>query len=151
MDIGVLQTNLERLMKARGFNMKSLSLAAKLNETAVRDILRGKVGSPTYKTLLKLSNTLNCAVEELVGTSKITKSPLEEALLSRSRHIDLGLFARTIGTVDKLLKQKKLKPTDLVKAKIYLAWYDLLLINQNDATSDTDNKFAEILNIASRK
>ena len=54
-------------MLEAGFNQKSLARAAKLNETAVRDILKGRSKNPRIDTLEALSRVLGCNVSELRG------------------------------------------------------------------------------------
>lgn len=74
-----LPRRLERLMRERGFNQKSLAEAARLNETAVRDILKGRSRRPLHTTILALARTLACEPEELVGgwrgTSGLVQPP----------------------------------------------------------------------------
>ncbi len=62
-----LQIHLRRLMVAAGFNQKSLARAAELNETAVRDILKGRSKNPRIDTLDALAKTLRCPVSALRG------------------------------------------------------------------------------------
>jgi phage repressor protein C with HTH and peptisase S24 domain len=62
-----LPTNLLRLMDERGFNPRSLSKAAKLNETAVRDIIERRSKNPRRDTLTKLADALRCSLAELLG------------------------------------------------------------------------------------
>ena len=62
-----LPRRLERLMKERGFNQKSLAEAARLNETAVRDILKGRSRRPLHTTIIALARTLACEPEDLIG------------------------------------------------------------------------------------
>ncbi len=59
--------NLRRLMTEAGLNQKSLAKKAKLNETAIRDILKGKSKSPTHETLQKISVALGCTTPDLTG------------------------------------------------------------------------------------
>lgn len=54
-------------MKERGFNQKSLAEAAHLNETAVRDILKGRSRRPLHTTIIALARTLACEPEDLIG------------------------------------------------------------------------------------
>ncbi len=62
-----LSRRLAAFMKDRGFNQRSLAIAANLNETAVRDILIGRSRSPRYATLAALASVLKCTVAELAG------------------------------------------------------------------------------------
>lgn len=66
-DTPTLPRRLERLMKERGFNQKSLAEAAHLNETAVRDILKGRSRRPLHTTIIALARTLACEPEDLIG------------------------------------------------------------------------------------
>ena len=62
-----LARRLAAYMKDREFNQRSLAIEAKLNETAVRDILIGRSRSPRYATLAALAGVLRCSVAELTG------------------------------------------------------------------------------------
>jgi len=63
----LLQSELRRRMVGLDFNQKSLARAAGLNETAVRDILKGRSRNPRIDTLDALARTLGCSVPELTG------------------------------------------------------------------------------------
>ena len=63
----ILQHEIRTRMIAQGFNQKSLARAASLNETAVRDILKGRSRNPRIDTLEALARTLGCAVQDLTG------------------------------------------------------------------------------------
>ena len=62
-----LQSELRRRMVAHGYNQKSLARTAGLNETAVRDILKGRSRNPRIDTLEALSRVLACSVLDLRG------------------------------------------------------------------------------------
>jgi transcriptional regulator with XRE-family HTH domain len=57
--------NIERRMKRMGLTQKSLAIKAGLNETAVRDILKGRSKDPQLSTLRALGRILGCTVEDL--------------------------------------------------------------------------------------
>jgi transcriptional regulator with XRE-family HTH domain len=61
-----LADRLTRLMRQAGYNPRSLSLAASLGPTAVRDIVDGRISSPRYATLQALAQILGVGVEHLV-------------------------------------------------------------------------------------
>src|SRR5262249_37384972 len=60
-----LQRNLYRLMQARGHTMRSLSDAAGLGETAVRDIVVGRSQRPSYKQLDAIAKVLSVTISDL--------------------------------------------------------------------------------------
>jgi len=62
-----LQIELRRRMEAAGYNQKSLARAAQLNETAVRDILKGRSKNPRADTLEALGRILGCTIDALRG------------------------------------------------------------------------------------
>ncbi|RYE12839.1 MAG: XRE family transcriptional regulator [Rickettsiales bacterium] len=62
-----IKYELIRLMDMHDFNMKSLSVAAGLNETAIRDIIKGRVKNPRIDTLQKIAKVLNCSIGDLLG------------------------------------------------------------------------------------
>lgn len=65
----LLKDRLEALMIERGYNMKSLSLAADLSETYVRAILRRNT-KPSVQNLAKIAKELNCTPAYLMGEDK---------------------------------------------------------------------------------
>lgn len=62
-----ISEKLKELTKKHGYNFKSLSLAAGLGETAVRDIVVGRVRSPQTETLEKIANHLKIPLAEITG------------------------------------------------------------------------------------
>jgi DNA-binding Xre family transcriptional regulator len=63
--------NLRRLMAARGITARPLAKKAGLNETAVYDIMSGKVRSPRHDTLAKLAKALSVSVSEITGEQHV--------------------------------------------------------------------------------
>ncbi len=53
-----ISAHIDRLMKARGYNWRTLAKAAALGDTTVRDIINGRSGSPTMRTLDKIAAPL---------------------------------------------------------------------------------------------
>lgn len=66
-DDGPLAKNVRIWMDFRDIGQKALSLKAGLNETYVRDILKGRSRNPTQSRLAKLAGALDCSVEDLTG------------------------------------------------------------------------------------
>ncbi|RZK20659.1 MAG: XRE family transcriptional regulator [Flavobacterium sp.] len=128
-----LQINLEKKMKEKGFNMKSLSIMAGLNETAVRDIIKGRVNSPTYKNLSKICVVLECSVDELNQTNKTQKTEPEDS----REEINIEILAKSIEKVDLIISQYDAKPDSITRAKLYLTCYKLLIAKGN-STKITD-------------
>lgn len=62
---GALADEVERRMKALGMNAKHLSRAAGLNETFVRDVLKGKSQNPLMANVEKLADALHCEITDL--------------------------------------------------------------------------------------
>jgi phage repressor protein C with HTH and peptisase S24 domain len=69
-----LTQRLTRLMRQAGYNPRSLSLAAALGPTAVRDILDGRIASPRYATLQALAAVLGVGVDHLAGAEATTET-----------------------------------------------------------------------------
>lgn len=108
--------NLRFLMKHRQFNPRSLSLAAGLNATAVRDMLEGRAKSPRYDTVEALSRALNVTPAQLMGGTpdqfnedgqiNTSKDPLADD--------DLNLLTEIITRLQEAAQayQHKLQPQD---------------------------------------
>jgi phage repressor protein C with HTH and peptisase S24 domain len=71
----ILSQRLDRLMREAGYNPRSLSLAAGLGITAVRDIIDGRIASPRYATLEALARVLDIAVAHLTGSESASAPP----------------------------------------------------------------------------
>jgi transcriptional regulator with XRE-family HTH domain len=123
-NISIIQQNLQTMMDERGYNMKQLSLDSGLNETAVRDIMRGRVANPTYHTLSSLARTLICTVAELTGEQDLKNA------LTNTRSINYQALIKAVNIIDDLINEEQLilKSTD--KAKAYLACYEILALNK---------------------
>lgn len=65
-----IAANLAQLMVQRGLNNRSLADRSGLNETAVRDILKGRSKNPTIGTLSKMADALNVPLESLWGVTE---------------------------------------------------------------------------------
>ena len=60
-----IAANLAAIIRERGYNNRSASLAAGLNPTAARDIISRKSENPKHETLAKLARVLGTSVEAL--------------------------------------------------------------------------------------
>lgn len=65
-NIQAIRESIERAMKAKGFSRRSLSSAAGLSETAVRDLLT-RTDNPGIDTLRKVAEALAVPVDALTG------------------------------------------------------------------------------------
>lgn len=62
--------NLTFYMQERGFTQKGLAIKAGLNETYVRDILKGNMENPSLPKLLKLCKALDVLPHDLMPEMK---------------------------------------------------------------------------------
>src|SRR5580692_1750316 len=76
-----LTSRLERAMRDAGYNPRSLSLAAGLGITAVRDILDSRIVSPRYQTLEALARLLGVSVGWLMSGEAMPDAQLSAAAL----------------------------------------------------------------------
>lgn len=66
MDIGQIRAAIEAAMRAKGFSRRSLSKAADLSESAVRDLM-SRTDNPGIGTLRKIADALEMPVDQLTG------------------------------------------------------------------------------------
>lgn len=59
---------LSKIMKDMNITQKSLALQAGINETGVRDMLKGRSKNPRRDTLIRLSRVLGCDPAELISS-----------------------------------------------------------------------------------
>jgi phage repressor protein C with HTH and peptisase S24 domain len=94
-----LPERLTRLMREAGYNPRSLSLAASLGATAVRDIIDGRIASPRYATLQALAGVLGVRTEILAGgqgaPAIVGQSPPQAGAVPR----DLPVYGAAQGGV----------------------------------------------------
>src|ERR1043165_3852615 len=69
-DIAMIRTAIEREMKAKGFSRRSLSSAAGLSQTAVRDLL-DRTENPGIGTLHKIAEALEMPFETISGAAQV--------------------------------------------------------------------------------
>ncbi len=69
-DIQAIRETIERQMVAKGFSRRSLSTAAGLSQTAVRDVL-DRTENPGIGTLFKIAEALQIPVEDITGTGGV--------------------------------------------------------------------------------
>ena len=67
-EIDAIRETIEREMKAKGFSRRSLSKAAELSESAVRDLLT-RTDNPGISTLRKVAEALSLPVDSLTGAA----------------------------------------------------------------------------------
>jgi len=92
-----ISQRLTRLMRQAGYNPRSLSLAASLGPTAVRDIIDGRVASPRYATLQPLATLLGVGVDYLVvGETPAAETPAPRAA-GDSQTRDLPVYGAAQG------------------------------------------------------
>jgi phage repressor protein C with HTH and peptisase S24 domain len=70
-----LTRTIEKRMRLKGLTQKGLALTAGLNETAVRDILKGRSKDPQLSTLRALARVLDCSVEALYSNTNEAPKP----------------------------------------------------------------------------
>jgi len=69
-DIAMIRSAIEREMKAKGFSRRSLSSAAGLSQTAVRDLL-DRTENPGIGTLHKIAEALDMPFESISGAAQV--------------------------------------------------------------------------------
>ena len=67
---GLIARNVRQRMAAKGIGPKALSLKAGLNETYVRDLLKGRSRNPRQGHLRSLALALDCRVSDLTGETE---------------------------------------------------------------------------------
>jgi transcriptional regulator with XRE-family HTH domain len=98
--------HLRELMEQKGFNPRSLSLAAGLNATAVRDMLEGRTQSPRYDTARALANALETTPAILMGDDDVAA---EVARKGRKFGENLELFTEIISRLVEVIENDKLR------------------------------------------
>lgn len=105
-------------MKTLGLTAKRVASMADLNETYVRDILKGKSKNPRMAHLKKLATALGCDISELTNIGAVTGeqpsgdppySLEERALIRMWRILSEEAHNIVLDTIDKLVPTKTLR------------------------------------------
>lgn len=78
---------IEVLIEDRGTNPRAVALAAGLNHTAVRDIIKGKIRNPGSETLAKIAAQLEVSVEHLITGAAGGEAPTKARNTGRVVHV----------------------------------------------------------------
>jgi transcriptional regulator with XRE-family HTH domain len=95
-DPGPLATELRRLMTEADIGQKALALKAKVNETYVRDILKGKSRNPEAAKLARVAEALGVPAAALLNAAgapkalELVEDPEELVLLRAWRELPDG-------------------------------------------------------------
>jgi transcriptional regulator with XRE-family HTH domain len=90
----VFARNLYRIMVARGWNPRSLSLAARLSKGYVTDVLSGKIRVPGTEASNALADVLQCASDDLTRDAEPSASPDQARhRMNRRRALDAAEHA----------------------------------------------------------
>ncbi|MFT8953764.1 MAG: LexA family transcriptional regulator [Gluconobacter sp.] len=86
---------LRRRMDAKGFKQKALAIKADLNETYVRDILKGKSKNPEASKLARIAAALGCSSDDLLGKGP-TVQPTQTTQIEVRGDVQAGLWREAI-------------------------------------------------------
>lgn len=86
---------LKRRMDEAGFKQKSLAIAADLNDTYVRDILKGKSKNPEASKLLRIAQVLGCTSDDLLGKGA-SVTPVHTTQIEVRGEVQAGVWREAI-------------------------------------------------------
>lgn len=117
--------NLRMLMEKHDYNPRSLSLAAGLNATAVRDMLDGRSRFPRYDTIQSMAAVLHTTPALLMGDAETAQ---EVSAKGQGFSQDLDLLTEIIARLQEVTEElnHKLSPRDFaaMAATIYRRMQD---------------------------
>lgn len=105
-----LAGEIRRRMSELGLNPKRLSLAAGLNETYVRDIIKGRTLNPRTDTLGKLARALGCSRSDLSPPAERAAEASEGAASTR---LDPALLSRALAVAERLSADDKVLASEI--------------------------------------
>lgn len=123
-------------MKEQNLSMRALSLKAGLSEAFVKKTINTPSQNPRLDTVVKIALALNCDVGELAFGKSLK--------ITDTSHLNKNLFERAVISVDELIEDNKIVMSSDQKAKAYLCWYELDLL---DMSSDQKEKFNAVLRL----
>ena len=85
--------NIGYQMIRRNWSMKTLADKADLPYETVKHLMAGKIGRPSFISILKIANALECSLDDLAGRN----NPALEALRRLADHAD-GMYQIFFGS-----------------------------------------------------
>ncbi len=104
-----LGEEVNRRMEELGLNPKRLSLAAGLNETYVRDIMRGRTRNPRTDSLGKLARALGCARADLLPP----RERLAEGGDGSAGRLEPAVLNRALAVAERLAGEDKILASEI--------------------------------------
>lgn len=138
--------------------MKSLSRAAGLGETYVRDLIIGKVRSPSHENLIRISEVLGCKVSDIFQSTdeqpeddpisikalNAAASGLEAWAKTRKKRLSDEQFARLLPLVAEKIDDRQFSYEALENGSLSLPGFhddeDQTYEPSAAATADTEDK-----------
>ncbi len=105
-----LAAEIRHRMSALGLNPKRLSLSAGLNETYVRDIMKGRTRSPRTDTLGKIARALGCSRADLLPPAERAAEARGEGAATR---LDPALLNRALAIAERLSADDKVLASEI--------------------------------------
>ena len=131
-----LQCKVANKIKEFGISASLLEKRAKLTRGVISNIIRGTNKNPTAETLIALSRTLGCTIDELVDEAQHSDR------VSNSEEFDATLFAEAAYTFQKIIAPfNKTVPFDKAAASIE----EIYNYSKKRNLSSVDMYFAEWL------
>jgi len=142
-----LVQELIRRMQASGLNQKKLALKAGLNETAVRDIRKGKSKHPRHDTVEKLAHALGCSAIELLNPN--IKNINVDKIDTTLRDINNSQIEKTLSNLKisllPLFDCSVPAPYPLDKTKSRKCWPAPHLLTERLSGGHRDNLFSIVI------
>jgi transcriptional regulator with XRE-family HTH domain len=123
-----LRNRIINFMKTNGLTAYSWSKKAGISEGTIRSFIAGRTNSLNSRTIIKLAAAANIPVISLLEEQEKYKLNVPV----NNSNINKDLLQKSIIIVDKILKKKNIKISDEERAKIYVAWYELRLVSNNE-------------------
>jgi hypothetical protein len=120
--------------------MKGLSLEAGLNDTAVRDIIKGRVKSPSLNTIQKIANIMKCELIDLINRpinnfdNYYRRPPLNK--------LSAYILNKAISKADLYITTNNITLTSEQRATLYIKFYEFIHvknINNNKILNQEEN------------
>lgn len=110
MDLSDMIARIDARMAALGLSPKSLSRAAGLTETYVRDLREGRSTNPRLEHIRKLATALGLTLGELVGEEPAGLREGQARLAAPTPEVaaaDDDRFAQVSAAVDRMLREEQ--------------------------------------------
>ena len=132
----ILQKRIQEYVNNQSHSVRELERQAGLQQTVIQQILNGKSKNPTIDTVMKIADSFNLSLDEMLGRTKY----VHQSKVDNNKIIDVGLLESVCAIVIDFIKNNNAKN---IKAQYAISSIEnIYQYFANDTNAISDKEFA---------